>query len=123
MPLVSSPDDGLAQIGLLREKRADDPYQWVTMIVAIALLGKGETSIREAMAAGKLKYKKDGGALRICRDSILEYDIVRVRETYGLDPPPAGKKPDGRRAVLDQERGNAIMATKEKAAKKRAARR
>jgi hypothetical protein len=107
---VSSPEDGLAQIALLREKRAADPHQWVTMIVAIALLGKGETSIRELMRDGKLRYKKDGGALRICRDSILEHDIACVRETYGLDPPPPGSGPDGRRLVL--AKGRATMAEK-----------
>jgi hypothetical protein len=100
MPVVSSPEDGLAQIALLREKRADDPRQWVTLADAISLIGKKETAIRELMRDGKLTYKKDGGALRICRDSILAYDIACVMQTYGLKP----EKVDGRRAQLAHER-------------------
>jgi hypothetical protein len=74
------------------------------MKTAILIMGKGETAIRELMAAGVLQYKKEGGATLIYRDSILDWEIAQVEKTYD----PKAHDGDRRRAVLAKARATMV---------------
>ena len=115
-PKTIIPDAGLRLIERLQGERAADPRKWVLIKQkqdsekklkdeglpdACTILGLGETTVRLLVKSEQIESLKAGGTLLLNRDSILEWMIARVEETYGLKP---GKKPDGRRARLERER-------------------
>jgi excisionase family DNA binding protein len=129
-PKSPIPDAGLRLIERLQADRAKDPRQWVLtkhkphpkrksehdgLPDGRTILGLGETTVGLLVKSGQIQSMKVGGATRLNRDSILEWMMARVQETYGLKEKP---KADGRRAVL--ARGSETSAEKRKAKKRKA---
>ena len=121
-PKTVIPDAGLRLIARLEAARAADPRNWVLIKQkqdsekklkddglpdSCTILGLGETTVRLLVKSEQIESLKAGGTLLLNRDSILEWMIARVEETYGLKEKKAA---DGRRRVL--AKGRATMVEK-----------
>ena len=121
-PKTVIPDAGLHLIERIQTERAADPRHWVLvkhkpnpkknsehdgLPDACTILGFGETTIGLLKKSGQIHSMEASGATRLNRDSILEWMIARVEETYGLKEKKAA---DGRRRVL--AKGRATMVEK-----------
>ena len=113
-PKTPIPDAEQRLIDDLIAERAADPRNWVLLKHkprpkkksehdgrpdACTLLGFGETKVGELLKSEQILSYKPDGALRISRNSILQWMIAQIKAG---DLKPA--KIDGRRARLARER-------------------
>jgi excisionase family DNA binding protein len=100
-PKTVIPDAGLQLIERLHKNRAADPRNWVLikhkshpkrksehdgLPDACKILGLGESTVGLLLKSGQIQSVKVGGGTRLNLDSIYDWLIQRVEETYVLIP-------------------------------------